>query len=106
LKAFDGDPGFLQEVVDVFLSDYPKLIDDLRQASQDLDRNLLMRSAHSLKGMLKNFRAENAAEIAYEIEKKGKDSDFEDIQTLIAALHGRVAELDKNLRNLIKQQAD
>jgi hypothetical protein len=56
--------------------------------------------------MLKNFRAENAAEIAYEIEKKGKDSDFEDIQTLIAALHGRVAELDKNLRNLIKQQAD
>ncbi len=106
LKAFDGDLDFMEEVVEVFLSDYPRLIDDLRQASRDLDGDRLMRSAHSLKGVLKNFRADAAAGIAYEIEKKGKESDFAGIQTMIAALQDHVAGLDKNLRNIIKQRPD
>jgi PAS domain S-box-containing protein len=106
LKAFDGDLDFMEEVVEVFLSDYPRLIDDLRRASRDLDGDRLMRSAHSLKGVLKNFRADAAAGIAYEIEKKGKDSDFEGIQTMIAALQDQVAGLDKNLRNIIRRRPD
>ena len=106
LKAFDGDLDFMQEVVEVFLNDYPRLFADLRQAVQSRDEGLLMRSAHSLKGMLKNFRADVAAEIAYDIEKRAKASNFENIRAEIAALRDQVAEVDRNLRDIIRRRAD
>ena len=106
LKAFDGDWSFLKEVVEVFLSDYPRLMDDLYRADTEGDANLLMRAAHSLKGMLKNFQAESAAEIAFEIEKKGKAENFEDVKTMIENLTDHIAEVDTMLRDIVKNQLD
>ena len=106
LKAFDGDLDFMQEVVEVFLNDYPRLFADLRQAVQASNEDLLMRSAHSLKGMLKNFRADVAAEMAYDIEKRAKALNFENISAKIAALRDQVAEVDRNLRDIIRRQPD
>ena len=106
LKAFDGDWSFLEEIVEVFLSDYPRLMDDLRRANKEGDSDLLMRSAHSLKGMLKNFQAESAAEVAFEIEKKGKAENFEGVQTKIENLTDRINEVDKMLRDMVAQQPD
>lgn len=106
LKAFDGDLDFMQEVVEVFLNDYPRLFADLRQAVQASNEDLLMRSAHSLKGMLKNFRADLAAEMAYDIEKRAKALNFENISAKIAALRDQVAEVDRNLRDIIRRQPD
>ncbi len=106
LKAFDGDWSFLKEVVEVFLSDYPRLMDDLRRANREGDSDLLMRSAHSLKGMLKNFQGEAAAEVAFEIEKKGKAENFDDVQTNIENLTDQITEVDKMLRDIVEQQPD
>ena len=102
LKAFDGDWSFLEEVVEVFLSDYPRLMDELRKASKEKDGDLLMRSAHSLKGMLKNFQADSAAEAAFELEIKGKSEDFDGVQENIEALEDRMTEVDKMLRDMIQ----
>lgn len=104
LKAFDGDWDFLKEVVDVFLSDYPKLLEDLRQASKEGDSDTLMRAAHSLKGMLKNFQADPAAAVAFELEKKGKGDNFDGVPEAIESLAGQIAELDKTLKSILKQQ--
>jgi PAS domain S-box-containing protein len=106
LKAFDGDWDFLKEVVDVFLSDYPKLIENLRQASADRNSEALMRAAHSLKGMLKNFQADPAAGVAFELEKKGKGDDFDGVLETIESLAGQIVELEKTLRGILKQQDD
>lgn len=103
LKAFDGDWNFLKEVVDVFLSDYPKLIDDLRRAHKESDSDTLMRAAHSLKGMMKNFQAEPAAEAAFELEKKGKEDNFDGVPDAIENLAGQVADVDKTLRGILGQ---
>ena len=103
LKAFDGDWNFLKEVVDVFLSDYPRLLDDLRRAHKERDSDTLMRAAHSLKGMMKNFQAEPAAEVAFELEKKGKEENFDGVPDTIETLAGQVAEVDKILRGILKQ---
>ena len=104
LKAFDGDWSFLKEIVEVFLSDYPRRMDDLRRANTEGDSDLLMRSAHSLKGMLRNFQAESAAEVAFEIEKMAKAENFEDVQTKIEHLTDRITEVDKMLRDIVAQQ--
>jgi CheY-like chemotaxis protein len=103
LKAFDGDWGFLKEVVEVFLSDYPRLLDDLRRAFEQSDSDTLMRAAHSLKGMLKNFQAETAAEVAFELEKKGQADSFDGVPEAIDSLSGQVADVDKTLRGILDQ---
>jgi CheY-like chemotaxis protein len=105
LSAFDGDWRFLNEVIDIFLSDYPRLMSDLRRASLEGDSDLLMRSAHSLKGMLKNFQADSAAEIAYEIEKTGKAENFGDVQIQIENLTDGIKEVDKMLRAIVEQHS-
>jgi two-component system sensor histidine kinase/response regulator len=106
LKAFDGDWSFLKEVVEVFLSDYPRLVDDLLRASEAKDSDLLMRSAHSLKGMLNNFQADSAAEVAFELERKGKLEDFDGVQANIKTLQNRLTGVDKRLRNIVEQKSD
>jgi PAS domain S-box-containing protein len=102
LKAFDGDWNFLKEVVEVFLDDYPRLLDNLRQSFNEGDCDTFMRSAHSLKGMLKNFRAETAAEVAFALEKKGKEADLNGVQADIESLAAQIAQVDKTLRNMIE----
>ncbi|MGD9300531.1 MAG: response regulator [Desulfobacterales bacterium] len=104
LKAFDGDWNFFKEVVDVFLDDYPKLIDDLRRADKETDSNTLMRAAHSLKGMLKNFQAEPAAEVAFKLETQGKAGNFDAVAETIEYLAGQIAGVDKNLRGILGEQ--
>jgi PAS domain S-box-containing protein len=106
LKAFDGDWGFLKEVADIFLSDYPRLLDELKRAFKEGDSDTLMRSAHSLKGMLRNFQAETAADVAFELEKKGKAEDFDGVQTAIERLTDRIYEVDKTLRGILLQGYD
>jgi two-component system sensor histidine kinase/response regulator len=103
LKAFDGDWSFFKEVVEVFLADYSRLMNDLLRASKEKDGDLLMRSAHSLKGMLNNFQADSAAEVAFALEKKGKSEDFDGVQANIEALEERINEVAKRLRDMIEK---
>jgi PAS domain S-box-containing protein len=104
LKAFDGDWDFLKEVVDVFLTDYPSLLDDLRQAHHEGDSDRLMRAAHSLKGMFKNFQGESAAAIAFELEKKGREDTFDGVPESIENLADQAAQLDKTLRAILNKK--
>jgi len=105
LKAFDGDWDFLKEVVDIFLSDYPGLLDNLRRAHKDGESDTLMRAAHSLKGMLKNFQADSAAEIAFDLEKKGREDTFDGVPKAIENLAAKVTQLDQTLRAILELNA-
>ncbi len=106
LKAFDGDWDFLKEVVEVFLDDYPRLLDTLRRSFNEGDSDTFMRSAHSLKGMLKNFQAETAAEVAFDLEKKGKEKDLDGVQADIESLADQIVEVDKMLRGIIEHMSN
>ena len=105
MKGFDGDWNFLKEVVEIFLDDYPRLIDNLRKSFEDGDCNTFMRSAHSLKGMLKNFQAQQAAETAFDLEKKGKAENLSGVEMGIESLSAQIAQIDKVLRGVLKQRA-
>jgi CheY-like chemotaxis protein len=104
LQAFDQDWDFLREVVDVFFNDYPRLMGNLRRAFIERDAPTLMRSAHSLKGMLKNFQADTGAEVAFEIEKKGKQEEFDGVEAAVENLAGHLAEVERELHQLIAPQ--
>jgi CheY-like chemotaxis protein len=104
LAAFDHDWDFFSEVVEVFFEDYPRLLSNLEQCFEQNDSDGLMRAAHSLKGMLRNFQADNAAEIAFELEKMGKTGQLEGVKTGIGELSRHLAAIEKQLRHLLENK--
>ena len=50
--------------------------------------------------------AEKAAEVAFDLEKKGKEEDLDGVQADIESLADQIVEVDKMLRGIIKQQSN
>jgi CheY-like chemotaxis protein len=103
LKAFENDWGFFKEVVQVFCADYPNHLAVLRGAAAAVDAPACMRAAHSLKGMLRNFQAEAAAERASVLEKMGRAGDMAGAGPLIDALVEDLDALEEELHRVLAQ---
>ena len=101
LKAFENDWGFFKEVVEVFCADSPNHLAALRRAAAAADAPACMRAAHSLKGMLRNFQAEAAAERASELEKMGRAGVMAGAGPLIDALAEDLEALEKELHRVL-----
>jgi PAS domain S-box-containing protein len=104
LKAFENDWSFFAEVVEVFFSDYPRQLDSLRTSAERDDAAAFRRAAHSLKGMLRNFQAEAAAEKAFHLENKGQKGDLTGCRPLIEELAEEMKQLEAELRRLIEKK--
>jgi CheY-like chemotaxis protein len=103
LKAFENDWGFFKEVVEVFCADYPNLLAALHHAAAATDAPAFMRAAHSLKGMLRNFQAEAAAERASALEKMGRAGAMTGAGPLTDALAEDLIALEKELYRVLAQ---
>ncbi|MBW1837070.1 MAG: response regulator [Deltaproteobacteria bacterium] len=103
LKAFEYDRNFLKEIVDMFVSDYPAMIVSIREALKTRDASTLQRTAHSLKGMLRNFQAEAEAQKALNLEEMGRKGEFKNGDQVCDALVGELASLEKTLLDVIKE---
>jgi CheY-like chemotaxis protein len=104
LKAFENDWDFFADVVDVFFSDYPRLLDSLRTSAQRQDAATFRRAAHSLKGMLRNFQAEASAEKAFRLESMGQSGNLAGAEPLIEELATEVQQLEVQLRQWIGEK--
>jgi CheY-like chemotaxis protein len=105
LKAFDHDWSLFKELVDIFTNDAPKMVESLRQAADDQNAETLSRTAHSLKGMLRNFKAESAADVALELEKLGKANELQGVEPLIEKLETLIAGVNRSLKDLVSQKS-
>ena len=74
--AFDQDWEFFKEIVDLFMIDFPRMIDLLRETLKAGDAAAFSRNAHAVKGMVKLFQAEEAAIMAQALEEKGRNGDL------------------------------
>jgi CheY-like chemotaxis protein/HPt (histidine-containing phosphotransfer) domain-containing protein len=77
LDAFNGDAAFFKDVADMFISDYPPMIDAVEQAIREEDGERLSRTAHALKGMARNFQVDDAAAAAQQLEQAASDKQFD-----------------------------
>jgi len=105
LSALESDWGFFREVAEVFLSDCPRQMDSLRRAAEAGDAATFQRAAHSLKGMLRGFQAESAAERAFRLETKGRTGDLAGVGSLIEELAGEIRPLEDQLRKVIERKS-
>ena len=97
LQSVDGDCELLVEMAGLFLQDSAMLLDDIGQAIQAGDAAGLHRSAHTLKGSVANFAAEEAYQTALQLEQIGKSGDLTAAPSRYAALVEAIHRVDAGL---------
>jgi two-component system sensor histidine kinase/response regulator len=100
LSRVGGDVELLREVVGLFLDDYPQSLDLIREAVASGDQSGLERHAHSLKGSVSTFGAQEAFDAALALEKQGRSGDLAHSQDGLRRLEHAMLELRPELEAL------
>jgi two-component system sensor histidine kinase/response regulator len=99
LRRLDGDQHLLIDLIGFYLEDYPGLLTKMDEAAAAKDAISLERAAHSLKGLVANFDAMNAKDIAQRMEYAAKDRDFDSAASMIPDLKAAASELATELEH-------
>jgi len=86
LRWVDDDRELLTELIEIFLEDCPKRLQELDQAVKEGNANGVRQAAHSLKGMVAGFNARSAQGLANDMEDLGKTDDVSKTSDLLSAL--------------------
>ncbi|MCG6911908.1 MAG: response regulator [Deltaproteobacteria bacterium] len=104
LQAFDNDWEFFLEVVDMFVADYPQMMQDIRDAITDGDFSGLERKAHALKGMLGNFQVEASVQKAFALEKMGRENSLEHAESTFGLLADDLVRLEEMFVDMTQEK--
>ena len=97
LSRVGGDMDLLREVVELFLDDYPSALEKLRSAVSAHDPSGVEHQAHSLKGSVSTFGAQEAFEAALVLEKQGRSGDLTGAQDGLLQLEQALEALHPEL---------
>ena len=103
MKSIGNDHTLFETLVQIFLEDYPALLDDLRQAITSDGNEKIYSAAHRLKGLVSNFHARELVEILAEIETSARlargttDADADLVQQISNLCATVAAELKMRL---------
>lgn len=86
LSHVDGDAGFLAELAEVFLQDYPRLMEELQRSIRHGNHPELQRAAHTLKGRLAFFGINKVRDQAFALEMMGREGNVENAAQALAEL--------------------
>jgi two-component system, sensor histidine kinase and response regulator len=93
----------LQELVGLFLDNAPQLLTEIETALSTGDGTLLVRSSHTLKGVLGNMCAEKCTRIALQLENCGRHGDTAQARVLFAELMSQWPRLESQLRDAVDE---
>ncbi|HEX8855045.1 MAG TPA: response regulator, partial [Thermoleophilaceae bacterium] len=97
LRAGAGDPAFVAELVDMFASDAPALLDTLHHALEEADAEEVRRSAHTLKSNARVFGATRLAEVCQAIENLARAETLQGVDELLGQVDGEYARVEHAL---------
>jgi CheY-like chemotaxis protein len=95
-----GDRKLLRELVDVFLSDTPRLLGRVERAIARRDAARLAETAHALKGSVGNFDSGRVFEAVRQLEMLGRDKNLAEARTAFADTKMKIKKLCGSLRRL------
>jgi two-component system, sensor histidine kinase len=101
LDGLGNDTSLARRLIDLFLQDSSRLVEEISQAITDRDAERLRRSAHTLKGSVSNFPAGAARDTAARMEVIGFDGDFEAAREVFPLLEKEIERLRGLLPTLI-----
>jgi PAS domain S-box-containing protein len=101
LEAFNHDGAFFRDVADLFITDYPPMVETVKKAIAEEDGALLSRTAHALKGMARNFQIDGAADAALQLEQMAERGQFEMARHLCRRLADELAVFAGRLKRMV-----
>lgn len=99
LKEMSGDE-FINELIDTFLEDAPKMIAEIKSAYASSDVDSFRRAAHSMKSNAATFGASQLAALAKELEMLGKENKLHETGDRLKALEGAYEDVRSELIGL------
>ena len=103
LKRLEGDRELFEEVARLFLDECPRILAEIRAASENGDFRLLERSAHTLKGSSANIGARAVSEAAARLEQQAHSGDAAGAKRQIQKAEEEVRRLLPNLESLTQK---
>lgn len=94
------DKPIVLEIIDIFIDEYPERKNKIKKAVEDKNFEALKFDAHSIKGVIANFSAPNAYEIAKMLEMKGAEKDDSDLELFFEKLVASCDLLIEDLKEL------
>ena len=99
LKQMSGAE-FINELIDTFLEDAPKLSDELKSAQMVNNADSFRRAAHSMKSNAATFGAGHLADLARDLEMLGKENRLDETADKLGALEEAVKSACNELKEL------
>jgi HPt (histidine-containing phosphotransfer) domain-containing protein len=99
LKICAGDHALLRDIVDAFLDEHPRRMDEIRRGIDGPDFELLNRAAHTIKGSMRYFSASAVFDRAFALEQLGAQQTLEGAEELYGLLKEELARLVPHLIN-------
>lgn len=99
LKQMSG-ADFINELIDTFLEDAPKIIEEIRSALSSNNADSFRRAAHSLKSNAATFGASQLAALAKELEMLGKENKINEAGDRLKALEEAYTSVRDELKGL------
>jgi two-component system, sensor histidine kinase and response regulator len=97
IEATGGDTDLAGELIDIFVTDYPRMLTEAQKALEDQHVEVLHRVAHTFKGNLRFMGAEAAAETALTIESMTVSRDLTDAGQALHHLKQQLEALEQGL---------
>lgn len=99
LKQMSGAE-FINELIDTFLDDAPKMTLELKSALSANDADSFRRAAHSLKSNAATFGASQLAEMSKELEMLGRENKLHETGDRLKALEEAMQSACEELKGL------
>jgi GAF domain-containing protein/CheY-like chemotaxis protein/HPt (histidine-containing phosphotransfer) domain-containing protein len=100
LEGTGGDPGFVGELIDQFVSESPSLLDAARAGVEAGDADEVRRAAHTLKSNAATFGAAGLADSSRRLEEAAKQGNLEGGAELLDAVAETLALVRTELPDL------
>jgi CheY-like chemotaxis protein len=104
VDVFEGDMGLVNEIVHLFLRDCPHQCDLIREGLARGHRQIVERTAHTLKGSVSNFAFPAAFYNLQKLENLGREGDLGEAAELFAAVEAQLETLQSSLASFQKEQ--
>ena len=100
LALVGDDEELMQEIIGLYLTEYPRILADIRTAAASGDIRALEFGAHALKGSVGNMAARRACQAAAELETLARSDQLPAARDSLATLERELAELQRALTGI------
>ncbi len=102
LNIIGGDEDLLRDIVEIFITDIPQQISEIKEAVNSCNADALQESSHKLKGAVSNFGEIATFKTAFKLETMGKENRLENVEQVYDTLVKDVESLVNELKEIIK----